>query len=188
MAIAHVPADNEHICPDMLATGLTGSHNPFFTSLSVAADLPEPIKEALISTALGHRILQSSNERPGDETAILATRLQTHRGAAIRTLADALSQPKTQTSDAVIVSIFVFLLSEVQSDADWRLATALLTGRLRSSSPFLPTGGTTSTARLPSFRSEAGCRTSSCRGPCFATFFSTLSCKKSSCLACAAAI
>ncbi|PWI71737.1 hypothetical protein PCL_11831 [Purpureocillium lilacinum] len=105
---------NEHICPDMLATGLTGSHNPFFTSLSVAADLPEPIKEALISTALGHRILQSSNERPGDETAILATRLQTHRGAAIRTLADALSQPKTQTSDAVIVSIFVFLLSETQ--------------------------------------------------------------------------
>ncbi|UNI17046.1 hypothetical protein JDV02_003424 [Purpureocillium takamizusanense] len=113
---------NEHICPDMLATGVTGSHNPFFTPLSTVGDLPDSIKEALISSALGHRILQSSSERPGDETAVLATRLQTHRGAAIRTLADALSQPKTQTSDAMIVSIFVFLLAEIQQSisTNWR--------------------------------------------------------------------
>ncbi|KAJ6445169.1 Na/K ATPase alpha 1 subunit [Purpureocillium lavendulum] len=96
----------------MLATGMRGAHNPFFTPLSAVSDLPAPIKEAMISTALGHRILQSRDERPSEETTILATRLQKHRGAAIRLLADALTQPQTQTSDALIVSIFVFLLAE----------------------------------------------------------------------------
>ncbi|KAM4054315.1 fungal specific transcription factor [Hirsutella rhossiliensis] len=114
---------NINICPDLLTTGAAGSGNPFFTSPKLAHELPPTILQILASSAVGHRILQSS-PRPRSEIAVLTTKLQVHRGESFRLLAQAMAQPASQISDETLVSILVLLLAEIQQSVasfTWRL-------------------------------------------------------------------
>lgn len=70
------------------------------------------VAEMVISTALGHRILQSV-QLPGAERGTLAIKLQHHRGSAIRMMAEDLARDDMRTSDEILVCVLVFLLAEV---------------------------------------------------------------------------
>lgn len=105
-------AVNTHICPDLVANGAGGGSNcPFILHPSEAPYIPTAIRHTMVSIALAHRVLQSEQGFEADR-ALFSTRLQKHRGAAIRHLASDLipgSQPDTTT----LVSILTFLLAEV---------------------------------------------------------------------------
>lgn len=104
--------DNNAICPDLVVTGRYGHQNPFFVVPTFAAYIRPAVAEMVVSTALGHRILQGVN-RSGSDRGVLATKLQHHRGAAIRLMAEDLTRDAMQTSNEILVCVLVFLLAEV---------------------------------------------------------------------------
>lgn len=81
-------------------------HLPYF---------PEAMVECLFCISLAHRIMRTSATMPSDKRLILAKRLQDHRGKSIRLLAADLAGEETRTSDATLVTIFTFLLSEARN-------------------------------------------------------------------------
>jgi hypothetical protein len=66
----------------------------------------------VVSTALGHRILQSGDSS-GPHRVALATKLQQHRGSAIRLMVEDLATDGRQTSDEMLACVLVFLFAEV---------------------------------------------------------------------------
>ncbi|KAM5341582.1 hypothetical protein ACJ41O_014613 [Fusarium nematophilum] len=110
---------NVRVCPDLIASG-SSARSPFFMPLAEAPFIPAPIRHSIVSIALAHRILQSEQGFESDR-AVLSTRLQTHRGAAIRHLAGHL-KPGSQASGLTLASILTFLLAELQQSfsPDWR--------------------------------------------------------------------
>lgn len=114
--------DNVHICPDLVANGSGATtKSPFIIPLANAPYAPATIRHCLVSSALAHRILQSEQGFEEDR-AILASRLQTYRGAAIRHLACGVKLGSevgwNNTSgrdgrDATLASMLVFLFAEV---------------------------------------------------------------------------
>lgn len=100
------------MCPDLVVTGKYGRQNPFFVAPAWAAYIRPAVAEMVVSTALGHRILQGVN-RSSSERGALATKLQHHRGAAIRLMAEELTHDAMQASDELLVCVLVFLLAEV---------------------------------------------------------------------------
>ncbi|KID96146.1 C6 zinc finger domain protein, partial [Metarhizium majus ARSEF 297] len=113
--------DNRVISPDLLATNKRACDNPFFVPPAAAAYIIPAIAEIVISSALGHRILQSRQCSTSDRVA-LATRLQHHRGLAIRLIADVLATDGTRTSDEMLACVLVFLVAEIQQSISscWR--------------------------------------------------------------------
>lgn len=73
--------------------------------------LPASVRQCMISFALTHRILQSEDGFHSDR-AMLSTRLQTHRGEAIRRLAIEL-QATSLANAAVLACVMTFLFAEV---------------------------------------------------------------------------
>ncbi|KAJ4311385.1 hypothetical protein N0V84_010478 [Fusarium piperis] len=122
---------NVHICPDLVANGSGATtKSPFIIPLANAPYAPATIRHCLVSSALAHRILQSEHEFKEDR-AILASRLQTHRGAAIRHLASGVKLGSevgwNNTSgrdgrEATLASMLVFLFVELQQSfsPNWR--------------------------------------------------------------------
>ncbi|KAG8416064.1 hypothetical protein J3459_013823 [Metarhizium acridum] len=112
---------NRVICPDLLATNKRACENPFFAPPAAAAHILPAIAEMVVSTALGHRILQSSHCSTSDRVA-LATKLQHHRGLAIRLMADVLATDGMRTSDEMLACVLVFLFAEIQQSisSSWR--------------------------------------------------------------------
>ncbi|RSL45586.1 hypothetical protein CEP53_010699 [Fusarium sp. AF-6] len=112
---------NTHICPDLVANGAGGGSNcPFILHPSEAPYIPTAIRHTMVSIALAHRVLQSEQGFEADR-ALFSTRLQKHRGAAIRHLASDLV-PGSQPDTITLVSILTFLLAEVQQSfsSSWR--------------------------------------------------------------------
>ncbi|KAL6352618.1 hypothetical protein LRP88_13085 [Fusarium phalaenopsidis] len=122
-------SDNVHICPDLVANGSGATtKSPFIIPLANAPYAPATIRHCLVSSALAHRILQSEQGFEEDR-AILASRLQTYRGAAIRHLACGVKLGSevgwNNTSgrdgrDATLASMLVFLFSEQSFSPNWR--------------------------------------------------------------------
>ncbi|KAI8724138.1 Zn(2)-C6 fungal-type domain-containing protein [Fusarium sp. LHS14.1] len=122
---------NVHICPDLVANGSGATtKSPFIIPLANAPYAPATIRHCLVSSALAHRILQSEQGFEEDR-AILASRLQTYRGAAIRHLACGVKHGSevgwNKTSgregrDATLASMLVFLFAELQQSfsPNWR--------------------------------------------------------------------
>lgn len=122
---------NVHICPDLVANGSGATtKSPFIIPLANAPYAPATIRHCLVSSALAHRILQSEQGFEEDR-AILASRLQTYRGAAIRHLACGVKLGSevgwNNTSgrdgrDAILASMLVFLFAELQQSfsPNWR--------------------------------------------------------------------
>lgn len=81
---------------------------------AAAAYILPAIAEIVVSTALGHRILQSRQCSTSDRVA-LATKLQHHRGLAIRLMADVLATDGMRTSDEMLACVLVFLFAEVST-------------------------------------------------------------------------
>lgn len=105
--------DNHHICPDMEAIGPAGvPKSPYFLHLASASNLPPSIRHTIISIALAHRILQSEQGFEADRAA-LSTRLQTHRGGAIRELAQEV-KARSQTNLVTLACVLTFLFAEVR--------------------------------------------------------------------------
>ncbi|KFG78744.1 C6 zinc finger domain protein [Metarhizium anisopliae] len=102
---------NRVISPDLLATNQRASDNPFFVPPAAAAYILPAVAEIVVSTALGHRILQSRQCSTSDRVA-LATKLQHHRGLAIRLMADVLATDGMRTSDEMLACVLVFLFAE----------------------------------------------------------------------------
>ncbi|KAK2603602.1 hypothetical protein QQS21_004183 [Conoideocrella luteorostrata] len=113
--------DNEAICPEMLVAGNCGLQNPFYVPSLAVANVHPAVAEMLKSSALAHRILQGA-ERPSSDRAVLATKLQRHRGAAIRLMAQDLANDASHTSFQFLVCVLVFLLIEIQQSisSSWR--------------------------------------------------------------------
>ncbi|KAI8721232.1 Zn(2)-C6 fungal-type domain-containing protein [Fusarium sp. LHS14.1] len=89
---------NTHICPDLVANGAGGGSNcPFILHPSEAPYIPTAIRHTMVSIALAHRVLQSEQGFEADR-ALFSTRLQKHRGAAIRHLASDLVQQSFSSS------------------------------------------------------------------------------------------
>ncbi|KND89985.1 hypothetical protein TOPH_05269 [Tolypocladium ophioglossoides CBS 100239] len=112
---------NALMCPNKMATGAACAKNPFYMSAAAVQGLPLPVVKLLTAGALGHRILQNG-DRPGSDSAVLATRLQTHRGAALRLVAETLAEPAAQTSNVTLLCVYVLLITEIQQSIspDWR--------------------------------------------------------------------
>ncbi|KAM0426418.1 hypothetical protein ACHAPT_008465 [Fusarium lateritium] len=122
---------NVHICPDLVANGSGATtKSPFIIPLADAPYAPAAVRHSLVSAALAHRILQSEQGFEQDR-AILSTRLQTHRGAAIRHLASGVKLGSevgwniTSGPDSrgvTLASMLVFLFSELQQNfsPNWR--------------------------------------------------------------------
>ncbi|KID84335.1 C6 zinc finger domain protein [Metarhizium guizhouense ARSEF 977] len=113
--------DNRVISPDLLATNKRACDNPFFVPPAAAAYILPAIAGIVVSTALGHRILQSRPCSTSDRVA-LATKLQHHRGLAIRLMADVLATDGMRTSDEMLACVLVFLFAEIQQSISscWR--------------------------------------------------------------------
>jgi len=96
---------------------------------------PRACIESVICTALCHRILQLTDGQTASEKAILSTKLQKHRGEAIRQLTALLANSEEQTSDATLASVLTLLLAEIQQtfSPDWQRhsegATAIIAMR-----------------------------------------------------------
>ncbi|KAK5995378.1 Phomenoic acid biosynthesis cluster-specific transcriptional regulator-like protein [Cladobotryum mycophilum] len=112
---------NANVCPDMVATG-NGLQSAFFIPLHAAAYMPTAIAESMICIALGHRILQCRDTFNDPNQLVLAKRLQSHRGSAIRALSEDLGRPDCHANDETLVSILTFLFSEIQQSISptWR--------------------------------------------------------------------
>ncbi|POR36255.1 Uncharacterized protein TPAR_03551 [Tolypocladium paradoxum] len=119
--------------------------NPFVAPIVGIGILPTSMRHALISLALGHRILQLAVEHrhdtsptnflpmpgpisgpiPGPVTGAagkLWLRIHYHVGSAIRALNEEIAQLTTQTATVTMVSVFVFLITELFQSASpqWR--------------------------------------------------------------------
>ncbi|KND86305.1 hypothetical protein TOPH_09063 [Tolypocladium ophioglossoides CBS 100239] len=119
--------------------------NPFVAPIIGIGALPTSMRHALISLALGHRILQLNVEHrhdtnptsllpmpgpisgpmPGPITGAagkLWLRIHDHVGSAIRALNQEIAQLTTQTATVTMVSVFVFLITELFQSASpqWR--------------------------------------------------------------------
>lgn len=81
---------------------------------AAAAYILPAVAEIVVSTALGHRIVQSRQCSTSDRVA-LATKLQHHRGLAIRLMADVLATDGMRTSDEMLACVLVFLFAEVST-------------------------------------------------------------------------
>ena len=103
--------DNVYICSDLIASG-EGAVSPFYLPLTNVHQIPPAVAESIISTALTHRIQVVNNMAAADKR-ILMTRLHTHRGNAIRLIAQDLGKPSGKRDQVVLVSILAFLLAEV---------------------------------------------------------------------------
>ncbi|KAH6884496.1 fungal-specific transcription factor domain-containing protein [Thelonectria olida] len=113
---------NNHICPDLEVVGPAGiSESPFFVQFASASDLPASIRQTMVSIALAHRILQFE---PGFESdrATLSTRLQIHRGGAIKELAREV-KACSEANIATLAAVLTFLFAEIQQclSPNWRL-------------------------------------------------------------------
>ncbi|KAH7129958.1 fungal-specific transcription factor domain-containing protein [Dactylonectria estremocensis] len=112
---------NVRICPDMIATGRGGDpKGPLFVPIESTPHLPANIRHTLVSIALSHRILQFEDGFESDRAA-LSTKLQAHRGSAIRHLAIQL-KTGAQASDVTLASVLIFLFAEIQHtlSSNWR--------------------------------------------------------------------
>ncbi|KAM5351185.1 hypothetical protein ACJ41O_003908 [Fusarium nematophilum] len=112
---------NAHICPDLVANGAGGGPNcPFILHPTEAPYIPQAMRHTMVSIALAHRVLQSEQGFEADR-ALFSTRLQRHRGAAIRHLAADL-QSGAEPDPTTLASILTFLLAEIQQSfsSSWR--------------------------------------------------------------------
>ncbi|KAF4461505.1 C6 zinc finger domain-containing [Fusarium albosuccineum] len=122
---------NAQICPDMVANDPHSSYqSPFILQLAQAPKMPPAIGHSIVSIAFAHRILQSEQGFESDR-AVLATRLQTHRGTAIRHLASSVKfsteagwtfRKDCYSGSVTTASILIFLFAELQQNfsPDWR--------------------------------------------------------------------
>jgi hypothetical protein len=102
----------------MEATGRTGTQSPFFFGAESIPYLASSVTQSVVCISLGHRMLQSN-----EQSVQLAKKLQSHRGKAIRHLIDELASYRHETADVTLISLFIFLLAEVQLT---RLASSAL--------------------------------------------------------------
>ncbi|SPO04657.1 uncharacterized protein DNG_07342 [Cephalotrichum gorgonifer] len=112
---------NACIGPDLNWTGDTDVNNPYLIPLAHVSAMPDSIIQTIICSSLGHRIMQLQ-DAPQQDQRTLATRLQSHRGKALRVIAQQLCDPREQTSDVTLAAVIVLLLVEIQNclTLDWR--------------------------------------------------------------------
>lgn len=105
---------NTVVCPDLVATGKGGQANPFFLPTCIISQLPRSALLTVVSTAIGHRLLQSHSLRASAfDRSALTTKLHHHRGESIRALTADLAEQDKQLSDATLGAVLALLLLEV---------------------------------------------------------------------------
>ncbi|KAK1832600.1 arginine metabolism regulation protein II [Podospora conica] len=106
---------NTFVCPDLVATGKGGQANPFFLPRCIVSQLPRSAVLTVVSTAIGHRLLQSHAPPTSPSArAALTTKLQHHRGESIRALTADLAEQDKQLTDGTLGAVLALLLAEIQ--------------------------------------------------------------------------
>lgn len=100
--------------------------------------MPKAAIEAMISSSLGHRLLQVGYDMQSKDAVVIARRLQTHRGNAMRLLSELVADPISQQLDPTLAAVVIFLLSDVSHLSFYK--TNHINDSTRSSNPFLPHG------------------------------------------------
>ncbi|KAJ3499398.1 hypothetical protein NLG97_g374 [Lecanicillium saksenae] len=105
---------NSMVCPDLEALGGAGEGSSYFVPLFAVAYMPPASHETMICTSLGHRLLQMGYNAQSKDAIVVARRLQTHRGNAMRFLSEMIANPSFQYGDQTLGAIVIFLLSDIQ--------------------------------------------------------------------------
>lgn len=74
----------------------------------------DAIRETVMCTSLGHRLLQFGYDMQCKDAMVYARRLQTHRGNVIRQISGMISEKTSDNMDLLLSSILIFLFSEVR--------------------------------------------------------------------------
>lgn len=113
--LTYIPAhvDNTRLYPDALAHQL--GPTPFIIPLPTLPALPPSIVHALVSMAIGHRLIQSSADASGSASqSEIWERFYHHRGIAIRAVNDMIRDEKQRSSLMAIASVYILLFAVVR--------------------------------------------------------------------------